>query len=377
MHIDATFESGNIEVVSADDPADIQLRIRKDPLTETRHGPKEFFQWFHFRVAGAQGVPLTLRVVNAGDAAYPGGWEGYRAVASIDGATWVRVTTSYEDGALVIEHTPERDVIWFAYFAPYSIAQAGSLLARCAQRPYVALAPLGRSLDDRVLDRLVIGDGPATVWVVGRQHPGESMASWWMEGFLTRLCDPDNEVAVALRSLATFHVVPMINPDGVARGHLRTNASGANLNREWAEPSLERSPEAFHTRAAMDETGVDICLDVHGDEALPYNFIAGTHGIPNWSAKRAQALQRFLDAYEEATPEFQQEHGYPASAPGKANLTYCSNQTAQRYGALSMTLEMPFKDNANAPDATYGWSPARCEALGAAALVPLLDALDL
>ena len=90
MHIDATFESGNIGVVSADDLADIQLHIRKDPLTETRHGPKEFFQWFHFRVAGAQGVPLTLRVVNASHAAYPGGWEGYRAVASTDGATWVR-----------------------------------------------------------------------------------------------------------------------------------------------------------------------------------------------------------------------------------------------------------------------------------------------
>lgn len=34
-----------------------------------------------------------------------------------------------------------------------------------------------------------------------------------------------------------------MNPDGSYRGHLRTNASGANLNREWKEPTLEKSPE--------------------------------------------------------------------------------------------------------------------------------------
>lgn len=34
-----------------------------------------------------------------------------------------------------------------------------------------------------------------------------------------------------------------MNPDGSWRGHLRTNAAGANLNREWAKPSLETSPE--------------------------------------------------------------------------------------------------------------------------------------
>ncbi len=35
----------------------------------------------------------------------------------------------------------------------------------------------------------------------------------------------------------------------VLRGHLRTNAAGANLNREWANPTLEYSPEARDARA--------------------------------------------------------------------------------------------------------------------------------
>lgn len=59
-------------------------------------------------------------------------------------------------------------------------------------------------------------------------------------------------------------------PDGAVRGHLRTNACGANLNREWATvkpeykaPSLERSPEVYYVLKKMDETGVDVCLDIH------------------------------------------------------------------------------------------------------------------
>src|SRR3546814_12447018 len=55
----------------------------------------------------------------------------------------------------------------------------------------------------------------------------------------------------------------------------------ANLNREWREPSPEHSPEVFHVIRRMEATGVAMCIDVHGDEALPYNFIAGYEGIPN------------------------------------------------------------------------------------------------
>ena len=36
-----------------------------------------------------------------------------------------------------------------------------------------------------------------------------------------------------------------MNPDGSYRGHLRTNACGANLNREWKTPTLEKSPEVL------------------------------------------------------------------------------------------------------------------------------------
>src|SRR3546814_2841197 len=72
------------------------------------------------------------------------------------------------------------------------------------------------------------------------------MAEWWMEGALEKLLDDDDPVSRRLRQKATFHVVPNMNPDGSSRGHLRTNAVGTNLNREWHEPSAEKSPEVLH-----------------------------------------------------------------------------------------------------------------------------------
>jgi murein tripeptide amidase MpaA len=53
---------------------------------------------------------------------------------------------------------------------------------------------------------------------------------------------------------------------------------GANLNREWLEPSADKSPEVQLVRKDAG-TGVDLFLDIHGDESLPYVFVAGTEGV--------------------------------------------------------------------------------------------------
>jgi len=361
LHISDAFDSGNISCLSADDPGDIRLEIRKD-------NNSDFYQWFHFRLTGAKGTACVLKIMNAGGAAYTKGWEGYRAVASTDRENWVRVPTTYENGVLIISHTPAADSVWFAYFAPFSIERHADLVARCQQADGVSLDVLGQTLDGQAMDLLRVGSGPKNFWAVARQHPGESMAEWWMEGFLARLLDPGDRTARALREAVTFHIVPNMNPDGSRRGHLRTNACGANLNREWSEPAMDRSPEVYLVRARMQETGVDFCLDVHGDEALPYNFIAGMMGIPSLTETQKALQQTFSDALLAASPDFQTKYGYPDAKPGKGNMTLCSNWVAEEFGCMAATLEMPFKDNADRPDETFGWSPARCREFGAAHL---------
>jgi murein tripeptide amidase MpaA len=369
-HISAHFDSGNIEVVDATDPANIRLRIRDDVGGEHK-------QWFHFRMVGVRDTDCVIRIENAGQCSYPKAWDGYQACASTDRDEWFRVPTSYDaaSGTLVIEVSPLVDALWLAYFAPYSLEQHRDLVAGC-QAAGATLTVLGQTLDGEDLDQITIGTGPKPVWIIARQHPGESMAEWWMEGFLARLMDPDDALARSLQQRATFYVVPNMNPDGSRRGHLRTNASGANLNREWHDPTMARSPEVKLVRDAMDATGVDLCLDVHGDEELPYNFISGAEGTPSWTPEREAVLRAFEAAYEAANPDFQTEKGYPVSKPGEANMTMCTNQVSERFGALGMTLEMPFKDNANAPDELFGWSPERCRQMGASVLHPIAAVLD-
>jgi murein tripeptide amidase MpaA len=368
IRIDAAFDSGNIRVVGVEGNG-ASLEIVKDK-------DSDFYQWFHFRVSGAKGRAIELRILNCGNSAYPGGWPGYCARYSDDRQDWRCAETTYADGVLTICHTPAHDAAWFAYFAPYSMERHFDLVQRMAAVPGVTLSRLGETLDGRPMDCLRLGQGPKQVWFYARQHPGETMAEWWMEGALEMLADDADPIASELKEKATFHIVPNMNPDGSFRGHLRTNAAGVNLNREWAEPTPERSPEVLCVRNAMDVTGVDWAMDVHGDEAIPANFIAGFEGIPNWTEEQGAKLAVFKNALAARSHDFQTKIGYPKSAPGKANLTMSTNQLANRFpGCVSMTLEMPFKDHDANADAERGWSPERCKALARDCLAVLADML--
>jgi murein tripeptide amidase MpaA len=235
---------------------------------------------------------------------------------------------------------------------------------------------LGLTLDGRTIDCLDLGEGPKQVWFYARQHPGETMAEWWMEGAIDCLTDPADPVGRKLRQLCTFHVVPNANPDGSCRGNLRTNAAGVNLNREWASPSAERSPEVLAIRDAMDRTGVHFAMDVHGDEAIPAVFLAGYQGIPSWSEALQAGYDRYAAILERRTPDFQTRLGYPVARPGTANMTMSTNQLAERYGCTAMTLEMPFKDNNDLPCANQGWSAERSRILGRDCMGALLEWLQ-
>ena len=366
--ISSGFDSGNITVV-ARNGASFDLAIAKDHQSD-------FYQWFHFRLSGAKGVPVTLRIVNAGGGAYPDGWKEYRACASADRQDWRRVPTRYGDGVLTITLTPQADSVWLAYFAPYSMERHHDLVARIAGRPGVSYERLGATLDGQDIDLLTLGEGPKRVWLYARQHPGESMAEWWMEGALDLLTDESNPVTVALREKATLHLVPNMNPDGSRRGHLRTNAAGVNLNREWHAPSLDHSPEVLHTLARMDQTGVAFAMDVHGDESIPHVFIAGFEGIPNWTERQGELYHRFRNRLAARTGDFQTRHGYGVAPPGKANLSMSTNQLANRFGCVAMTLEMPFKDNDDQPDPARGWSPERSRALAKECLATIAEMID-
>jgi murein tripeptide amidase MpaA len=372
LSIDAGFDSGNIEVLGIDGRT-ARLAIRRD-------SESEFFQWFHFRVAASAGEEIVLKLTGLNASAYPGGWPDYNACVSEDRDYWARAASSYDKdedgGTLTIRYLPGSDICWFAYFAPFSMERHHDLVAETASCEGVDYVRLGTTLDGQSIDCLEMGEGDTQVWLYARQHPGETQAEWWIEGALECLTDPADPVARALRAKCRIHIVPNCNPDGSRRGNLRTNAVGTNLNREWAEPTPEKSPEVLAILGRMDETGVDFAMDVHADEAIPAVFLAGFDGIPSWTQAQGDGYGRYERILDRRTPDFQTKLGYPKAAAGKANLSMSTNQLAQRFGAVAMTLEMPYKDLVDFPEPEQGWSPERCKLLGRECMAALVEWLE-
>ncbi len=372
MQISANFDSGNIEVISAQNPNDIQLAIKKDRQSD-------FYQWFHFKLHNTEHTEHVMKLTNAGKSAYVEGWQNYQAVASYDRQTWFRVPTEFDGENLTITFTPEFDATYFAYFAPYSYERHQDLIHGAQLDIDCQLQVLGQTIDGRDISLLKIGEEgecKKVIWLTARQHPGETMAEWFMEGFIDRLLDEDDGVARSLLNSAVFYLVPNMNPDGSARGHLRTNANGVNLNREWQNPSMENSPEVYLVREKMLATGVDMHLDIHGDEALPFNFVAGCEGIPSYDERHKGLEEKFKNVLLAITPEFQDDKGYDKDEPGKANLTVCSNWVGEQFKCLAYTVEMPFKDNDLLPDYSVGWSDERSSLFGRDFLTAIYHVVD-
>jgi murein tripeptide amidase MpaA len=369
LHISSQFDSGAIEVIDVNDAHNIRLNLRADNASE-------FMQWFHFRLSGAKGKACTMHIENAGQSAYPDAWPDYQAVASYDRVNWFRVVSEFDGQVLTIHHTPEHEVIWFAYFEPYSWERHQALIGRVmTQSDDTQVELLGITPDGHDLDLIRVGtpaDGKKHIWITARQHPGESMAEWFVEGVLDALLDPNHGVSRELLKRYVFYIVPNMNPDGSVRGNLRTNAKGTNLNREWLTPSLAYSPEVYWVREKMQQIGVDAFFDIHGDEAIPHVFVAGCEHLRSFSDKQHALQDQFKSHWQSVTPDFQTTYGYTDKTFGDDTLLkLASNWVGDRFDCLALTIEMPFKDTADTPVPAVGWNGERSKQLGQSWLTAL------
>jgi len=59
--------------------------------------------------------------------------------------------------------------------------------------------------------------------ITARVHPGETPASHVFNGFLKFILDKNNILSKTLRDNFVFVLIPILNPDGVYRGHYRVD----------------------------------------------------------------------------------------------------------------------------------------------------------
>ncbi|MGY2271257.1 MULTISPECIES: M14 family metallopeptidase [Pseudomonas] len=373
IRISTDFDSGNIQVLDAHDSHQLLLAIKPD--TRSQH-----FQWFHFKAEGMHvGHTHTFRLSNAGKSSYPHAWSGYNAVASYDHINWFRVPSRFDGEILHISLETREKHAWIAYFEPYSRERHDWLIEQAVTRAGTQLLATGKSVEGRdiqLLRRGKGGEGRRNVWIIAQQHPGEHMAEWFMEGVIERLQQDGDAELKKLLKVADLYLVPNMNPDGAFHGHLRTNAAGQDLNRAWQSASQEFSPEVLFVQQQMEQYGVDLFLDIHGDEEIPYVFTAGGEGNPGYTP-RIEALEKhFRSHLSGLTRDFQTTHGYTRDLPGEANMTLACNAVGQQFDCLSLTLEMPFKDNDDAPNPLTGWSGKRSMQLGKDVLSSVADIVD-
>lgn len=104
------------------------------------------------------------------------------------------------------------------------------------------------------------------VFISSRVHPGETPASFVLNGFLSTLLDRKSVVSITLRRMYVFKIIPFLNPDGVYNGLYRSDTRGHNLNRVYLTPNVETQPSIYAARKLIRYYHLGV------DEAEPYEL---------------------------------------------------------------------------------------------------------
>ena len=289
---------------------------------------------------------------------------------SLDREEWVRITdTSYADGVLTMKLTPPQDVVWIAYFAPYSMERHHDLVTQIAALAGRRLS-LARQEPRRPGHRLPDHRrGPAQRLAL-RPPASRREHGRMVDGRRAREADRRGRSGRP-RAAPRMHLPrrPQHEPRRLAPrppAHQRRRREpqprmACAVGREEPRSAVRPQCDGRDRRRFRDGRPRR-----RGDPGQLPRRLRG-HPVAR-PTRQLELFNLFGETLERLSPDFQREQGYEIPAPGQANMSMSTTQLAERYGCVSMTLEMPFKDNFDLPDEVYGWSPQRSKYLAYACL---------
>lgn len=117
------------------------------------------------------------------------------------------------------------------------------------------------------------------IFISARVHPGETPGSFILDGFIQAILSQDVR-GFFLRKNYVFKIIPVLNPDGVYRGHFRVDQNSVNLNRCYESPSFVDQPTIYASKVYFEYlyntgAGINMYLDFHAHNSKKGCFLFG------------------------------------------------------------------------------------------------------
>lgn len=359
IHTD--FEAGSLGRIEKISDVEFRLGVKGE---KDQDGRNRQANWYYFRVDGAAKKPMIFDIVDLpGEYNYqpnPGAvTKDTPPFISYDQRTWKHIQTFAYDSAhpkLRLRVTPESAQFWIAHVPPYTNENLARLCAAVSRHTDFHEQTIGKTINGRDLVLWTITSsvsaGPKkTVWLMFRQHSWESGSSWAGEGAVRALLQ-DDAASRRLRQTIVWKIFPLCDPDGVARGGVRFNANGYDLNRNWDVDDPVKMPEIAAQRNAVREWvnsghSVDLYLSLHNTETNEY-----LEGPPDKGGRgRFQPLaERFFGTLTKETtfaPTRPLSYAETTTTAGKAGRMNVAQGLYHELGIAAFIMEQRISYNEN------------------------------
>ena len=268
--ISSNFDSGSIKKLSIKNTgkkSHFNLSLQKEII---REGNKSQY-WFYFKVSNVLNRVCNFSLKTHIDC--NNGFKKLGIATSYDNKIWFRTKSTQKNKRKTCKNKsthevnwkikPKKNIIWFAYYVPYPLERIYKLGNFLSKKSFIKQKIIGYSDLKKPIKMLTIGDCGKNVWLICRQHPGESIASWILEGFLKKIISPIPNVRL--------RIILTLNPDGIFLGNWYSNKNGTNLNLDWKS---KKSKEVKCLSKLMDKQYNDLIIDIHGDEECNKHFLS-------------------------------------------------------------------------------------------------------